>query len=88
MTYRAVKSGVQVLEDIITFFECTPSFVSLPCEKLRRTQGKQFNFKIVSSLMNLRSDLSSQEIKEALEICKEILDNFKDSDNLVSQGKT
>jgi hypothetical protein len=40
MSPRVLKSGIEVLEDIVTFFECSPSFVSLPCEKLRRTQGK------------------------------------------------
>jgi len=36
MSARALKSGIEVMEDIITFFECGPSFISLPCEKLRR----------------------------------------------------
>lgn len=78
MTPRVLKSGIEVLEDIVTFFECSPSFVSLPCEKLRRTQGKQFNYKVVSSLMSLRSDLSKKEQEDALKICKDILDNFRE----------
>ena len=58
MTHRSLKSGIEVLDDMVTFFECTPAFISLPCEKLRRTQGKQFNYKIVTALMNLRNDLT------------------------------
>jgi len=61
MSPRVLKSGIEVLEDIVTFFECSPSFISLPCEKLRRTQGKQFNYKIASNLMSLRSELTKKE---------------------------
>ena len=78
MSARACQSGIEVLDDIVTFFECTPDFISLPCEKLRKTQGKQFNFKIVSNLMSLRQDWTRQEQQEALKICKDIIDNFKD----------
>ena len=78
MSARALKSGIEVMEDIITFFECGPSFISLPCEKLRRMQGKQFNYKIVSSLMSLRVDLPSKEREDALKLCKDILENFRE----------
>lgn len=78
MSSRVLKSGIEVLEDIVTFFECSVSFISLPCEKLRRTQGKQFNFKVVSSLMSLRSDLSKKELEDALKICKDIIENFRE----------
>lgn len=34
---RALKSGIEVVEDLVSFFECSPSFMSVPVEKLRRT---------------------------------------------------
>jgi len=86
MTHRSLKSGIEVLDDTVTFFECTPAFISLPCEKLRRTQGKQFNYKIVSALMNLRNDLSKQEKEESLKICKDIIENFREDLQVLSSG--
>jgi len=40
MSQRACNAGTEVLDDLISFFECSPEFISVPCEKLRRTQGK------------------------------------------------
>lgn len=82
-----MKSGIEVIEDLVTFFECSTAFMSVPTEKLRRTQGKQFNFKIISALMELRQDLTSDEKKEALKICKDIIENFRDDLNKISGGK-
>jgi hypothetical protein len=78
MSFRTMKNGLEVLEDFISFFECSPAFMSVPTEKLRRTQGKMFNFKICNSLMNLRTDLTSVEKGEALRICKDIIDNYRE----------
>ena len=69
---------MEVLEDFLSFFECSAQFMSMPCEKLRKSQGKAFTFKIVQSLVSLRVDLASNEQKEALKICKDIIENFKD----------
>ena len=85
MSQRACNLGTEVLDDLISFFECSPEFISVPCEKLRRTQGKQFNNKVVSALMGLRTDLDRTERKQAVQICEEIIRNFKDDKN--EQGK-
>lgn len=37
MTQRQVNMGVEVLDDLVSFFECSPAFISVPCEKLRKT---------------------------------------------------
>jgi len=78
MSQRACNLGTEVLDDLISFFECSPEFISVPCEKLRRTQGKQFNNKVVSALMSLRTDLDRNERKQAVQICEEIIRNFRD----------
>jgi HKD family nuclease len=78
MSHRVLKGGVEVLEDMTTFFECSVDFISMPCEKLRRTQGKNFNFKKVTTLMTLRYDLTKTEVQQALAICKDVLDNYKE----------
>jgi len=77
MTPRALKTGIEVLDDLVSFFECSPAFISVPCEKLRQTQGPQFKIKIVTALMSLRSNLTKQEKAEALKICKDIIENYR-----------
>lgn len=37
MTARQLNLGVEVIEDLVSFFECSPDFISVPCEKLRKT---------------------------------------------------
>jgi hypothetical protein len=39
MTTRSMKSGIEVLDDLVSFFESSPSFISVACEKLRKTHG-------------------------------------------------
>lgn len=39
MTKRSMKSGIEVLDDLISFFESSPAFISVACEKMRRTHG-------------------------------------------------
>lgn len=86
MSQRACNLGVEVLDDLTSFFECSPEFISVPCEKLRRTQGKQFNNKVVAALMALRTDLERPERKQAIQICEEIIKNFKDDKNTAKKG--
>lgn len=69
-----------MLNDIVTIFECNVDFISLPCEKLRRSQGKNFNFKIVTNLMSMRTDFSKVELAEAMKTCKEVLDNYREEE--------
>ena len=46
----------------------------------------QFNNKVVKALMALRTDLERSERKQAIEICEEIIRNFKDNPN-AGKGK-
>ena len=80
MAQRTCNMGLEVLDDLVSFFECSPAFISVPCEKLRRTQGPQFNTKIVKALMALRSDLDKKEKQEAISMCQDIVENYKEAD--------
>jgi hypothetical protein len=42
MTTRSMKSGIEVLDDLVNFFESSPAFISVACEKLRKTHGPTF----------------------------------------------
>ena len=36
MTPRLMRSGIEVLGDLLSFFESSPAFISVACEKLRK----------------------------------------------------
>lgn len=90
MTKRQMRNGIEVLNDLISFFESSPDFISVPCEKMRRTHGPNFKLETVKAILNLRTDLNKDESKQALKICEEILDDFKkhpELDTLASNQK-
>ena len=90
MTKRQMKNGIEVLDDLISFFESSPDFIAVPCEKMRRTHGPNFKLATVKAILNLRTDLSKDERNSALKICEDILDDFKkhpEWDNLASTFK-
>jgi hypothetical protein len=89
MTKRSMKNGIEVLDDLVSFFESSPAFISVACEKMRRTHGPNFKISTVKAILNLRTDLSKEDRALALKVCEEILDEFKKNpqyDNLV-KGK-
>ena len=47
MTTRSMKNGIEVLDDLVSFFESSPAFISVACEKLRKTHGPTFNISTV-----------------------------------------
>ena len=69
MTTRSMKSGIEVLDDLVNFFESSPAFISVACEKLRKTHGPTFQIGTVKAILNLRTDLSKEERAEAIKIC-------------------
>jgi len=78
MTKRLMKSGIEVLGDLLSFFESSPAFISVACEKLRKQHGPNFKMTTVKAILNLRTDISKEERAEALKICKEVLDSYAD----------
>lgn len=77
MTTRSMKNGIEVLDDMRSFFGASPAFISVTCEKIRRTHGPTFKIATVKAILNLRTDLTKDERAESLKICAEILDSFK-----------
>jgi hypothetical protein len=61
MTSRSRKSGIEVLDDLVSFFESSPAFISVACEKLRKTHGPTFKISTVKAILNLRTDLTKDE---------------------------
>ena len=77
MTRRSMKSGIEVLDDLVSFFESSPAFISVACEKMRRTHGPSFELGTVKAILSLRTDLSKEDREMALGVCKSIIDDFK-----------
>ena len=53
---------------------------------MRRTQGKTFNMKVINALMSLRNDLEKKEKKTAIQMCEDIILNFKDGPSNADEG--
>jgi hypothetical protein len=61
MTARSMKGGIEVLDDLVSFFEASPAFISVACEKLRKTHGPTFKITTVKAILNLRTDMTKEE---------------------------
>jgi hypothetical protein len=72
-----MKSGIEVLDDLISFFESSAAFISVACEKMRRTHGPSFKMATVKAILGLRTDLTKEDRALALKVCEEILEEFK-----------
>jgi hypothetical protein len=77
MTRRSMKNGIEVLDDLISFFESSPAFISVACEKMRKTHGPTFKMATVKAILSLRTDLSKEDRTVALKVCEDILEDFK-----------
>ena len=77
MTRRSMKNGIEVLDDLVSFFESSPAFISVACEKMRKTHGPSFKMATVKAILGLRTDLNKDERALAVKVCEEILDEFK-----------
>jgi hypothetical protein len=77
MTKRSMKNGLEVLDDLVSFFESSPAFISVACEKMRRTHGPNFKMATVKAILGLRTDLTKEDRALALKVCEEILEDFK-----------
>ena len=68
-----------MLDDLLSFFEASPIFIGVACEKLRKQQGPMFTEKKLRAFLNLRNDLDKDTKAQCLKSCMEILENFKHS---------
>ena len=72
-----MKGGIEVLDDLVSFFESSPAFISVACEKMRKTHGPTFKMATVKAILNLRTDLQKDDRALALKVCEDILEEFK-----------
>ena len=74
-------STTKVLNDLHDFLESSSYMISSLCLTLRQYIGPLFNFNIAKTLIKLRKDIQSDEIKDSLDQCKEVLDKYSEKNN-------
>lgn len=80
------KANVKIIDDIIDFLQISSYMIPSSCHTLREYLGPGFNIKFVKALVNLRCDFEKEEKKEAINMCKEVLDNFVDKNKGKKSG--
>ena len=81
MTPRQMRHGIDVLSDLLSFFEASPPFISVATVKLRDHHGPGFKLSTVNAILSLRTDLTKEGRDEARKICKDVLENYQEGKN-------
>lgn len=72
-----LEEETRIIEILREFLSSNIDMISFSCSNIKQKSSKNFNIKTAKMLINLRSDWSSSEKKEAIECCKEVLDKFE-----------
>lgn len=75
---EAASEVLKNLDYFLEFLESSLDMIALPCKSLRDFNGESFTIDNAKALINLRCDFTPQEKETALEICNEVLNNYKD----------
>jgi len=76
---NTAEINLKILYDFLEFLDVSVMTISMSCSKLREFNGPAFTLQTAKSLINLRVDFSSEEKKEAIESCKDILEHLNKS---------
>ena len=74
-------STLKIMDDIHDFLDISSYMISSSCLTLRQYIGSAFSISTAKALIKLRSDFSDEERNDAIEQCKEILENYNEPDN-------
>lgn len=67
------REALKAIDNILEFLEVDTDFIGVSCSKLDKVKG--FNLTTAKMLIELRTDLSKDQKRDALKTCKEILQN-------------
>ena len=70
------EATIKILNDIHDFLDVSPYMISSSCLTLRQYVGPAFNLNVAKALIKLRSDFSVDDMNDAIEQCKEVLDKY------------
>ncbi len=73
---NALKDLIKILDYIVDFLESSPAMLSMTCLEIRKSVGPGFSSKAVKIMLELRSDMDSDERKETYGNCKEVLNSY------------
>ena len=73
---NTAEINLKILYDFLEFLDVSVMTISMSCSKLREFNGPAFTLTTAKSLINLRVDFTSEEKKEAIETCKDILEHL------------
>lgn len=80
------NANLKILDDILDFLQISSYMIPSSCHTLREYLGPSFNMSTVKALVVLRCDFSKEEKKEALNLCKEVLEKYQDKKGNRSGG--
>ena len=69
----------KILDDIHDFLDISPYMISSSCLTIRQYVGPSFNLNTVKALIKLRTDFKREDINDAMEQCKEVLDKYNET---------
>ena len=70
---------IKILNDIHDFLDVSPYMISSSCLTLRQYIGPTFNLSKAKALIKLRTDFSDDDKNDAIEQCKDVLNNYQES---------
>ena len=73
--------NLKIFDDLVSFLRVDSSLISSSILPLREYIGKIFNLEIVGRLLAFRVDLNREQIEDAINTCREILEQYKETDN-------
>ena len=80
------KSTLKIMDDIHDFLDISSYMISSSCLTLRQYIGNSFSISTAKALIKLRTDFTEEERDDAIEQCKEILENYNEPDNTEMGG--
>ena len=79
-------STTKILIDIHDFLDVSPYMISSSCLTLRQYVGPSFNLNMAKALINLRTDFKKEDINDAFEQCKEVLEKYNETNKEDGEG--
>ncbi len=72
------EANLKILSDIKDFLEVSSYMISSSCLTLREYIGPSFSISTAKAIINLRCDFTSDEKKDAIAQCKDVLEKYED----------
>ena len=76
------EANLKILSDIGDFLEVSSYMISSSCLTLREYIGPSFTLSTAKAIINLRCDFTSDEKKDAIAQCKDVLEKYVDNGNV------